>query len=222
MRQSIRSVSPILPTKFKELRVMKAFRLISVMFVPLFLIVSASGQVRLTTSGASTTSNRATPPAGNNLAVVDSSAFMDEKAGIGRVVAAMKALSVRFEPVQKEVQGLRDRLTAVQNQMQKTPTLTPDSLAKLQEQADQLERDIKRKSEDGQKNYDREFAATLDPLQAEIGTALTAYAATKGILLIIDVSRVPVIYAHESIDITKDFIAEYNRTHPLGTAPAKP
>ena len=46
---------------------------------------------------------------------------------------------------------------------------------------------------------------------------------SHGLLMIIDVSRVPVIYSHDSIDITKDFIAEYNRTHPAAAAaPAKP
>src|SRR6185295_2834071 len=54
----------------------------------------------------------------------------------------------------------------------------------------------------------------LDPLQKDIADALTAYAQAKGISLLIDLNRVPVIYAANNLDITKDFIAEYNRTHP--------
>jgi hypothetical protein len=35
---------------------------------------------------------------------------------------------------------------------------------------------------------------------------------------------VPLVYADDSIDITKDFIADYNKTHPATrpAAPAKP
>jgi len=43
---------------------------------------------------------------------------------------------------------------------------------------------------------------------------LNAYSQAKGISLLIDISRVPVIYAAASMDVTKDFIADYNRTHP--------
>jgi hypothetical protein len=61
----------------------------------------------------------------------------------------------------------------------------------------------------------------LEPLQKDIGTALTAYAQSRGITLLIDVNRVPVVYAAASLDITRDFIADYNRTHPAGAgAPA--
>jgi hypothetical protein len=38
--------------------------------------------------------------------------------------------------------------------------------------------------------------------------------------LLIDANRVPILYAASQLDITKDFIADYNRTHPAGAAPA--
>jgi hypothetical protein len=49
---------------------------------------------------------------------------------------------------------------------------------------------------------------------------LDAYSKAHGILLLIDANRVPLVYADNSIDITKDFIAEYNKTHPA--APSRP
>jgi Skp family chaperone for outer membrane proteins len=198
---------------------MNAFRLISVTFVVLFLIGGASAQVRLTTSGAASNPNPVALPPGNNFAVVDSSAFTDEKAGIGRFVAAIKGVNIRFEAVQKEIQTMKDRLAAIQSEASK-----PNApIQKLQEEVEQLQLNLKRKGEDAQSNYDRELAAALDPIQTDITSSLNAYATSHGILMIIDVSRVPVIYTHDSIDITKDFIAEYNRTHPAaGAAPAKP
>jgi Skp family chaperone for outer membrane proteins len=64
--------------------------------------------------------------------------------------------------------------------------------------------------------------ALLDPLQKDIADALTAYAQSKGISLLFDLNRVPVIYAANNLDITKDFITEYNRTHPAAAGPAGP
>ena len=199
---------------------MKVFRLFSVSFVLLVAIVGAHGQIRLTTSGASSAPSAVSPVAGNNFAVIDSGAFADEKGGIARVVAAFKTLNAKFEPIQKEIKGLQDQLTAVQNDAQKPNA----QVAKLQDQANQLQLQIKRKGEDAQSNYDRELATLLDPIQTDIQTSLNAYATSHGILMIIDTNRVPVVYSHDSIDITKDFIAEYNRTHPVGApaAPARP
>ena len=54
----------------------------------------------------------------------------------------------------------------------------------------------------------------MEPLQKDIFTALTTYSQSKGISLLIDINRVPVIYSAPTIDITRDFIADYNRTHP--------
>src|SRR5689334_21986785 len=97
-----------------------------------------------------------------------------------------------------------------------------NATAQQTEAADTLELQIKRKAEDAQSAYQRESLAVLDPLQKDIGTALTAYAQAKGISLLIDANRVPLVYVANSLDITKDFIADYNRTHPAGPATAAP
>jgi Skp family chaperone for outer membrane proteins len=82
---------------------------------------------------------------------------------------------------------------------------------------------IKRKAEDAQAAYQKDSLAVLGPLQKDVFDSLNAYAQAKGISLLIDVSRVPVIYAASHLDVTRDFIAEYNRTHPAtASAPAKP
>lgn len=86
--------------------------------------------------------------------------------------------------------------------------------AQQMEEADRLEVTIKRKAEDAQASYQKESIAALEPLQKDIANALTAYSQAKGISLLIDLNRVPVIYSAPSLDITKDFIADYNRTHP--------
>jgi len=167
-----------------------------------------------------TTRPAATPA---NIAVIDSSLFTDEKNGISRVMAAMQQLEAKFTPLRTEIRGMRDRLSTMRSDIQKKRLIQDaNATAQQTEAADTLELQIKRKAEDAQSAYQRESLAVLDPLQKDIGTALTAYAQAKGISLLIDANRVPLVYAANSLDITKDFIADYNRTHPASPATAAP
>lgn len=155
------------------------------------------------------------------VAIIDSSAFSNDKAGIARVMVAMQQIETRFTPLRTELRGMRERLETLRSDIQKKRLIQdPKMTAQQTDEADRLEVQIKRKAEDAQSTYQRESLAVLDPLQREIGTSLVAYAKSKGITLLIDANRVPVVYAAEQLDITKEFIADYNRTHPAGAAPA--
>src|ERR1041384_5861280 len=161
-----------------------------------------------------------------NVAIIDSSAFSDEKNGIARVMAAVQQMNVKFEPLGAEIRTMRERLNTMRTDLQKKRAIQDvATTAKQADEADQLELQIKRKQEDAQASYQRESQAILDPLQQDIGNALTAYAQSRGVTLLIDANRVPILYAASSLDITRDFINEYNRTHPAGslmTTPARP
>jgi outer membrane protein len=191
-----------------------------------FRIVVAVAAFAAFTILAQTQTRPTAPP--TSVAIIDSSAFSDEKAGIARVMAAMQQIEIKFTPLRNELRGMRDRLTTMRSDIQKKRLIQDASMtAKQTEDADRLELEIKRKAEDAQSSYQKESLAVLDPLQKDIGTALTAYAQSKGITLLIDANRVPIVYAASQLDITKDFIADYNRTHPAGAAapaaaPARP
>jgi len=200
---------------------MKVFRVIGVASVFFIFMVSAHAQTRLVKSATSATTIQ--PPPTGGIAVIDSGIFAEDKGGITRVSMALKQIDTKFTPIQTEIKGMQDRLTAMRNDIdKKRATSSVAVITQQTEQADQLELQIKRKAEDARADYQKQLGITIQPLQAEVGTALNAYAQAHGILIIIDVNRVPLIYANESIDITKDFITEYNRTHPAGGATATP
>jgi len=172
---------------------------------------------------AQTQTRPATPA---NVAIIDSSAFSDEKTGIARVIAAGQQIQVKFEPLRNEITSMRQRLATMRSDLQKKSAIQDAATtAKQTDEADQLEIQIKRKSEDAQAILQRERQAVLDPLEQDIGNALKAYAQSHAVTLLIDANRVPILYAASSLDITQDFINDYNRTHPAGalmTAPARP
>jgi Skp family chaperone for outer membrane proteins len=202
---------------------MKVFRVVLTTFLFSVVMVSVQAQAPLLSNGTSTTTMPQATPAKSLFAVIDASAFSDEKTGIARVIAIMKQVEAKFEPVQKEIDSMRNQLVNLQADIQKKQGTAPQAeLARLTEQGQQLELQLKRKSEDAQSDYPKQLNAALDPLQLDITNSLHAFAQSRGILMVIDSARVPVLYAHATIDITKDFIAEYNRTHPVGAAPAAP
>ena len=186
-----------------------------------FLIAVAAVAFAAVTILAQTQTRPAATPV--NIAVIDSSAFSDDKNGIARVMAAMQQIEAKFTPLRAELRGMRDRLNTMKADLQKKRAIQDAATtAKQAEDANRLEIEIKRKAEDAQTSYQRESLAAIDPLQQDIGNALTAYAQSKGISLLIDANRVPIIYAASSLDITKDFIADYNRIHPASPATAAP
>ncbi len=205
---------------------MKLFRFIAAaMMLAASLVISASAQ----TTPASRPQPGAPAPTGSasaqtgRIAVIDSSAFSDEKAGIGRVVNAMKTVDAQFQPVRTEVQGLQTRYQALVDDIQKTgPVADPKATAAKAEQAEQMKRDIERKSQDAQLAIKKRMDDVLGPLQEDVYNSLQAFAQQRGISIIIDASRVPLIYAADSVDITRDFITEYNRAKPAtaSSAPA--
>lgn len=187
---------------------MKAFR----------IAVAALAFAAFTILAQTQTRPAATPA---TIAIIDSSAFSDEKNGISRVMAAMQQMEAKFTPLRNELRGMRERLTTMRSDLQKKRAIQDARMTAQQtEEADRLEVEIKRKAEDAQTSYQKESLAVLDPLQKDIGNSLIAYAQSKGITLLIDANRVPIVYAANSLDITKEFIADYNRTHPATVAPA--
>ena len=201
---------------------MKVFRIVVAAMAFVAFAILAHTQTRPAPGGAQPPQAR--PAGAANIAIIDSSAFTDEKQGIARAMAAMRQLEAKFQPLRNELRGMREKLNTMRADLQKKQSIQDAKVTQQQaEEAERLDVQIKRKAEDAQASYQKESLAILEPLQKDIGEALSTYAQQKGIALLIDVNRVPVIYAASSLDVTRDFIAEYNRTHPAtGAAPARP
>jgi Skp family chaperone for outer membrane proteins len=188
---------------------MKVFRLVlaALIFGSLTLVVQA--QTRVLTNNASKPSNLSASPAPpSGVAIVDSGEFTDSKTGIQRVVAALGQLDVKNQGINKELKDMQTRLQTLRADIQNKRLVQDPKITAQQ-------------AEDAQAASDKEMASALGPLQQDIQNALGVYAKAHGIFLVIDAGRVPLVYADDSIDITKEFIADYNKTHPA-TGPAVP
>ena len=205
---------------------MKVFRLVLAALICGSLTMVLHAQTRVLTNNASKPINlSASPPPPSGIAIVDSGEFTDPKTGIQRVVAALGQLDVKNQGITKELKDMQTRLQNLRTDIQnKRQVQDPKITAQQTDQADKLELELKRRAEDAQAASNKEMQSAIGPLQQDIQNALGAYAKAHGIFLVIDAGRVPLVYADDSIDITKDFIADYNKTHPATrpAAPAKP
>ena len=201
---------------------MRAFRtIVAAIAVAAFTIMIQT----LLTMGASSAETVPTPAAPANIGIIDSSAFSDEKTGIARVMNALKQIDTKYQPLRTEIRGMGDRLNTLRSDIEKKRAIQDTKMTAQQvDEAQRLELQIKRKAEDARASYQKESITVLEPLQKDIANALDVYAQAKGITLVIDANRVPLLYFAPSLDITRDFINDYNRTHPAGpaAAPARP
>lgn len=179
---------------------------------------------------AGRTAAPATPAAGGaqnaaigeaKIALINTSAFADEKAGILRFIAAVKRVDTEFQPRRTELQTLRTRYDALVKEINDTKAVADQTaLSKKADDADSLKRDIERKAQDAQVAYEKRMREVLGPLQDDVYKSLETFARARGITVIIDASQVPILYATDSVDITRAFIADYNQRNPATAASA--
>jgi len=159
----------------------------------------------------------------SKIALIYSDAFLDPKAGIARFGVVMANLNREFQPRQTELQGLQQKIQALTDDITKTAAVAdPKTLQTKQDQLDAMKKDFQRKGEDAQAAYDRRRKEMFTPLQDDIGKALEIYAKANNINVIIDGSQVPLVYAADALDITRNFINDFNSKNPATAAVTTP
>jgi Skp family chaperone for outer membrane proteins len=175
---------------------------------------------------------RATAQAANvpvgKIAVIFSEAFQDSKQGITKFAVIQNQLNTEFKKAQEDLDAAARQVQALQDEiarLQKSAApADPKGIQAKMDQLDQLKKDSQRKLEDTQALYQKRRTDLLGPLQDEVGKALDLFAKAHGITMVIDGSQVPgVIYASDTLDITRIFISDFNSKNPAAAAStAKP
>jgi Skp family chaperone for outer membrane proteins len=152
----------------------------------------------------------------SKVALIDSSAFADEKQGILKFVSALKTVNAEFRPRQAELQNLQQQIERATSDLQKAaPVQDAKVTQQQQEKIALMEKDYKRKGEDAQLAFNQRLEAVLGPIYEDIGKALDGFAKARGITLILDVTKVQgIVSASDAMDITRAFIAEFNSKNP--------
>jgi len=164
----------------------------------------------------------------SKMAVIFTELFLDQKTGIAKFNIVVTKLNSEFNAAKTELTQMQTRAQTLESEITKlreAPEGTPIDQRALQakiDQLDQLKKDIQRKGEDAQASYNRRRQELFTPLQDEIGKALEIFAKARGINVIVDGTQVPLLYAAESIDITRAFINDFNSKNPATAATTTP
>jgi outer membrane protein len=138
---------------------------------------------------------------------------------------AAKELDSKAAPRKKELEKLQADIRGLQEQLNKMSSVGSDEQKrKLMADIDQRTKSFNRQVEDAQAELDQEQGKVLNELGGRMLAVLDKYAKENGYAVILDVSsqQTPVLYAANSVDVTRDVVALFNKAGgaPAAAAPA--
>jgi outer membrane protein len=137
---------------------------------------------------------------------------------------AAAELEAKAAPKRKELEGKESLINSLKEQLQKgANTLSDVSKQNLYRDIDLKTKSLKRDAEDAEAEWNQDQQKVLQQLGQRVMAVIDKYARDNGFTLILDVSspQTPVLYASNTIDITKDIIELYDKNSPgPASAPA--
>lgn len=176
------------------------------MFAKLLLIFTTI----LTFSSIAVAQAPAAQPAPAKVGLVNTAKFIAARGGVTRLVNAFRSLETEFKPKRDEITALVSRFNTLQADAAKTPTQAK------REQLESLQVEITRKQEDARVAYVKRSSTLTDPIKLSIYNALEAFAKTRAVDVLIDVSKFPegVLLVNPNADLTDAFIRDFNSKNP--------
>lgn len=132
-------------------------------------------------------------------------------------------LKAKFTPKENELQKKQTELQAKQEQFRKSEnTMSDEAKANLARDIDTMTRTLQRDSDDARQDLDAEQQRILGDLGQRVMQVLQKYASDKQLTIVMDVSGQPnnVLFASNTIDITREVIAMYDTAAAAAPPPA--
>jgi outer membrane protein len=131
---------------------------------------------------------------------------------------AANEIQTRFNPKKTEVDKRQSEISQLQDQLNRgRNTLSEEARASLVREIDQKTKSLKYFSEDAQAELNQEEQKAMNELGGRMMSVIDKYAKDNSYTLILDVSSSQAImYASNTIDITRDIIDLYDK----GATPA--
>jgi outer membrane protein len=136
---------------------------------------------------------------------------------------AVAELRAKFAPKQQEFEKRQAELQAKQEQYRKTEnTISEEAKATLARDIDAITKNLQRDTDDARQDVDQEQQRVLNELGGKMMQVLQKYSAEKQLTMVFDVSGQPnnILFASNTIDITRDIITMYDAAAPVAPKPA--
>jgi outer membrane protein len=156
----------------------------------------------------------------NKVAVINvQSALVSTKDG----QKAASEIQGRFVPKKTELEKRQTEISQLQDQLNRgRNTLSDEARQNLVREIDQKTKSLNRDTEDAQAELNQEEQKIMGELLGRLMQVVNKYAKDNGYVLVLDVSsqQTPVMYASNTIEITKEIVELYDKNAPA--APAAP
>jgi outer membrane protein len=171
------------------------------------------------------------PPAANTpvpqtkIALIDTTAFGDEKNGIYRYIDATKTVANEFKPRTDEIQSLENRLNTLANELEALSKATPvnqQAVQAKQQQGQSLQVEYQAKKAKLDEDLGKRYEQLVSPISRQIGAAMDQFATQRGVTMTLDLSKLlpAILTAVPGTDLTQAFINDFNSKYPrTGAAP---
>jgi outer membrane protein len=138
---------------------------------------------------------------------------------------AAAELETKMAPRKKELDAKQSEIKDLQEKLQRGGNTLSDSAKEdLTRNIDQRTKAYNRQVEDAQAELEQEQQKVLNALGQKMMQVIDKYAQANGFAVVLDVSnpQTPVLYASNTVDITKAIVDMYDQANPGGSAAAAP
>ena len=138
---------------------------------------------------------------------------------------AVKALEEKSAPRRKDLEAKQAGITQLQTQLRTSAnTASEEMKKKLAMDIDAKTKSFNRDVEDAQAEAESDQNKLLNEIGGKLMAVIDKYATDNSYALIIDVSaqQSPVLYASNSVDITRDIVGIYDKNAPVAAGAVKP
>jgi outer membrane protein len=138
---------------------------------------------------------------------------------------AAAELEERFTSKRKDMEKKQQEIKELQEKLQRGGnTLSQTAKDDTQRAIDQKTRSFNYDMQDAQSEYETEQRKVIDELGQKLMQVIDKYAVSNGLAVVLDVSNqnTPVLYASNSVDITKDIIEMYDKVSSTLVATPRP
>jgi Skp family chaperone for outer membrane proteins len=156
---------------------------------------------------------------GAPVAWINTASFVDENAGIKALVRVNKELELEFSGQQGDLSLLQEKLRTIVTEMQTLRAGGEANAAAIQQKQQdglKLRQELETKGQQFQAAVQQAQQEKQGPIANELSKAIAAYIKDHDIGIVIDVSKMgeAIAAAKPELDITEDFVAHYNASHP--------
>ena len=193
------------------------------MVMALALPAAAVAQTGSTAAAAPAAPATAPVPTGTTKLVVIS--IQDAILATNEGQKEFEALGKKFEPKRAEIKSMSDEIDSLKKQLDaQSKTPNDESRAGLVRQIETKQKSLTRSQEDAQNDFVGQQNEIAQKILQKLGPVIDKYAKDNGIGLVIDISKPwpdgPVLWAGQSVDITRTIVDTYNQQSGVPSAPS--